>query len=76
MEGIVVPGSGALLLTALGLGLAYAATPGVVNTECLRRGITGGFRPAPALDRLARVARRLDCAHSSSVNPGSPDGWR
>lgn len=28
------------------LGLAYAAAPGIVNTECLRRGIAAGFRPA------------------------------
>lgn len=45
----MVLGSDALLLTALGLGVAYAATPGVVNTECLRRGISGGFRPALAV---------------------------
>jgi chemosensory pili system protein ChpE len=49
VEGNVILGSGALLLTALGLGVAYAATPGVVNTECLRRGISGGFRPALAV---------------------------
>ncbi len=35
-----------LLVPALGLGLAYAATPGVVNTECIRRGMARGFRPA------------------------------
>jgi threonine/homoserine/homoserine lactone efflux protein len=35
-----------LLVPALGLGLAYAATPGVVNTECIRRGVARGFRPA------------------------------
>jgi threonine/homoserine/homoserine lactone efflux protein len=35
-----------LLVPALGLGLAYAATPGVVNTECIRRGLARGFRPA------------------------------
>lgn len=28
------------------LGLAYAAAPGIVNTECLRRGVAAGFRPA------------------------------
>lgn len=28
------------------LGVAYAAAPGVVNTECLRRGISLGFRSA------------------------------
>jgi len=31
---------------ALGLGVAYAATPGVVNTQCIRRGMASGFRPA------------------------------
>jgi threonine/homoserine/homoserine lactone efflux protein len=35
-----------LLAPALGLGLAYAATPGVVNTECIRRGMARGFWPA------------------------------
>ncbi|HEY7032167.1 MAG TPA: LysE family transporter [Thermomicrobiales bacterium] len=35
-----------LLAPALGLGLAYAATPGVVNAECIRRGVARGFRPA------------------------------
>lgn len=34
------------LVSALGLGIAYAATPGVVNTECVRRGLASGFRPA------------------------------
>src|SRR5690349_1600376 len=38
-------GSG-MFVPALGLGLAYAATPGVVNTECIRRGMARGFRPA------------------------------
>jgi threonine/homoserine/homoserine lactone efflux protein len=28
------------------LGIAYAAAPGVVNTECLRRGFATGFRGA------------------------------
>ena len=35
-----------LLVTGLLLGLAYSALPGAVNTEALRRGIAGGFRPA------------------------------
>jgi threonine/homoserine/homoserine lactone efflux protein len=35
-----------LLVPALGLGVAYAATPGVVNTECIRRGMARGFGPA------------------------------
>jgi chemosensory pili system protein ChpE len=33
-----------LLVTAFGLGLAYAAAPGAVNTEALRRGIARGAR--------------------------------
>lgn len=28
------------------LGMAYAAAPGIVNTECLRQGVASGFRPA------------------------------
>jgi threonine/homoserine/homoserine lactone efflux protein len=35
-----------LLVTGLTLGLAYSAVPGAVNTEALRRGLAGGFRPA------------------------------
>lgn len=35
-----------LFVTAVGLGVAYAAAPGAVNTEALRRGIEHGFRPA------------------------------
>jgi threonine/homoserine/homoserine lactone efflux protein len=35
-----------VLLIPLLLGIAYAAAPGVVNTECLRRGVTAGFRQA------------------------------
>jgi chemosensory pili system protein ChpE len=34
------------LFIPLLLGIAYAAAPGVVNTECLRRGMTSGFRQA------------------------------
>jgi threonine/homoserine/homoserine lactone efflux protein len=34
------------LLIPLLLGIAYAAAPGVVNTECLRQGVSSGFRPA------------------------------
>jgi chemosensory pili system protein ChpE len=33
-----------LVLTALALGFAYAAAPGAVNTEALRRGVTHGAR--------------------------------
>lgn len=33
-----------LILTGIGLGLAYAATPGAVNTEAIRRGLLHGGR--------------------------------
>ena len=36
----------ALIVAAGGLGLAYSAAPGAVNTESLRRGLERGFRPA------------------------------
>jgi threonine/homoserine/homoserine lactone efflux protein len=36
----------ALMVTAAGLGLAYSAAPGAVNTESLRRGLTRGYRAA------------------------------
>lgn len=35
-----------LIVSAVGLGFAYAALPGAVNAEALRRGVTGGFRRA------------------------------
>jgi len=35
-----------LFLSAIGLGIAYNAAPGAVNTEALRRGLARGFRPA------------------------------
>src|SRR5579885_3483631 len=35
-----------LIATALGLGLAYAAAPGAVNTEAVRRGVSRGARSA------------------------------
>jgi chemosensory pili system protein ChpE len=35
-----------LFLSAVGLGVAYNAAPGAVNTEALRRGLARGFRPA------------------------------
>ena len=31
-----------LIATAIGLGMAYAAAPGAVNTEALRRGVLRG----------------------------------
>jgi threonine/homoserine/homoserine lactone efflux protein len=40
-------GTGApLIASAVGLGLAYAALPGVVNAEAFRRGVARGTRPA------------------------------
>ncbi len=35
-----------LIVTAFGLGVAYNAAPGAVNTEALRRGLARGFRSA------------------------------
>ncbi|HEV2529954.1 MAG TPA: LysE family transporter [Thermomicrobiales bacterium] len=35
-----------LVLMGMSLGLAYAAVPGPVNTETIRRGLALGFRPA------------------------------
>lgn len=35
-----------LFLTGIGLSVFFCALPGAVNTEALRRGIRGGFRPA------------------------------
>ena len=35
-----------LIATAIGLGIAYAAAPGAVNTEALRRGVRWGARSA------------------------------
>ncbi len=35
-----------LIATAIGLGMAYAAAPGAVNTEALRRGVRRGARSA------------------------------
>lgn len=40
----------AFLLSAFGLGFAYAAAPGVVNTETLRRGMAHGFRSGFAVE--------------------------
>lgn len=35
-----------LFISAVGLGIAYNAAPGAVNTEALRRGLAHGFRSA------------------------------
>ncbi len=37
---------GAMIATAIGLGVAYAAAPGAVNTEAVRRGVVHGARSA------------------------------
>src|SRR5436305_9274087 len=39
-------GTWGFFVTAFGLGIAYNAAPGAVNTESLRRGLARGFRPA------------------------------
>lgn len=49
----------ALLVTGLALGLAYAAVPGAVNTEALRRGVAGGFVPAWSIQTGALVGDTL-----------------
>jgi len=41
-----VTGTTGFVSSAIGLGMAYAAVPGAVNTEALRRGVRGGFRLA------------------------------
>ncbi|MEV0902512.1 LysE family transporter [Actinoplanes sp. NPDC049802] len=38
-----------IIVTAMGIGLVFNATPGAVFTESLRRGVRGGFRPAFAV---------------------------
>ncbi|MDQ2787111.1 MAG: LysE family translocator, partial [Chloroflexota bacterium] len=38
-------GASALFVSAVGLGVAYCAAPGAVNTEAVRRGLARGFRP-------------------------------
>jgi len=38
-------GTPALFISAVGLGAAYCAAPGAVNTEAVRRGLARGFRP-------------------------------
>jgi threonine/homoserine/homoserine lactone efflux protein len=46
MKGPIMFAAGALTLTGLGLGIAYAAAPGAVNTEAIRRGLAHGSRSA------------------------------
>ena len=42
-------------LAIAALGIAYAAFPGVVNTECLRRGMTSGFGAAVLIQMGALI---------------------
>lgn len=39
-------GTWGLIVSAFGLGVAYNAAPGAVNTEAVRRGLARGYRPA------------------------------
>jgi chemosensory pili system protein ChpE len=41
-----MPAELVIILTGVALGFAYCAVPGAVNTECIRRGLVGGMRPA------------------------------
>ncbi len=41
-----MPDAAAFVISAVGLGAAYAAVPGAVNTEALRRGLLRGFHAA------------------------------
>src|SRR5215207_6238294 len=41
-----MPSELVIILTGVALGFAYCAVPGAVNTECIRRGLVGGMRPA------------------------------
>jgi threonine/homoserine/homoserine lactone efflux protein len=52
-------GPGILAATALGLGLAYAAAPGAVNTEAIRRGLGRGPRSALLVEAGSLIG---DCA--------------
>lgn len=48
-----------LMLSAVGLGIAYNAAPGAVNTEALRRGLARGFRPALLVELGALIGDLL-----------------
>lgn len=48
-----------LIATAIGLGLAYAAAPGAVNTEALRRGVTRGARPVLLIESGSLIGDSL-----------------
>src|SRR5579883_37160 len=48
-----------LILTAIGLGIAYAAAPGAVNTEALRRGVARGARSALLIETGSLIGDSL-----------------
>jgi threonine/homoserine/homoserine lactone efflux protein len=48
-----------LIATAIGLGLAYAAAPGAVNTEALRRGVSQGARSALLIEAGSLIGDSL-----------------
>lgn len=48
-----------LIMTAIGLGIAYAATPGAVNTEAIRRGALYGGRAALLVETGSLVGDSL-----------------
>lgn len=48
-----------IFITALGLGAAYNAAPGAVNTEALRRGLARGSRPALLVEVGALIGDSL-----------------
>jgi chemosensory pili system protein ChpE len=51
--------AGSSLMAAVILGVAYAALPGVVNTEAFRRGIRSGFGPAVLIQTGALLGDAL-----------------
>jgi chemosensory pili system protein ChpE len=51
--------TGTSLAAAVTLGVAYAALPGVVNTEAFRRGIRAGFGPAVLIQTGALLGDAL-----------------
>jgi chemosensory pili system protein ChpE len=54
-----MPGVTHLMIAAIGLGMAYNAAPGAVNTEALRRGLARGFRPALSVQLGALIGDLL-----------------
>jgi chemosensory pili system protein ChpE len=64
---------GSLHVVALWLMVAYGATPGAVNTEALRRGLTGGFESALWV-QLGAVAGRVLWAGLALAGTGTLAG--